>query len=65
MKRFISLCIVLCMIFVMFPTTAFAAESYGIYVGSTEVTTANYKNITGPGISGKVSFDPETVTLQR
>ncbi|MCR5250441.1 MAG: hypothetical protein K6E50_07545 [Lachnospiraceae bacterium] len=42
-----------------------APEHYGLWVGSTEVTAANCKNI--PGIEGtdaKASFDPNTSTLK-
>ena len=62
-RRITTLVIVLAMLLTLLPTTAFAAESLGIYVGSTEVTTANYQNITGPGISGKVYYDPQTHAL--
>ena len=62
-RRITTLAIVLAMLLTLLPTTAFAAESLGIYVGSTEVTTANYQNITGPGISGKVYYDPQTHAL--
>lgn len=62
-RKLISLLIVACMVFALLPVSAFAAQSYGIYVGGVEVTTANYKNITGKGISGKVSYDPQNNQL--
>ncbi len=36
---------------------------YGIDIAGVEVTSSNYSNITGDGITGFVSYDPETKTL--
>ena len=44
-------------------TTDAAAEFYGIKVRNVEVTSENAANITDPGITGQVSFDPATNTL--
>ena len=44
------------------PQTA-KAEDYGLKVAGIGVTSENASNITGPGITGKVSFDPGTRTL--
>ena len=44
------------------PQTA-KAEDYGLKVAGIDVTSENASNITGPGITGKVSFDPGTRTL--
>ena len=38
-------------------------KSYDIEVGDVKVTSENAANITGPGITGQVSFDPATNTL--
>ena len=40
-KRSFAILIVLAMLLCLVPVTAFAAEGYGIMVGSTEFTTAN------------------------
>ena len=64
MKRFgmIFAAVLLCMGLAawLYPaaTTALAAESYGLYVGGVEVTSENCGSITGNGISGTVSYDP-------
>lgn len=39
------------------------ATSYDLWVGGVEVTSANATNVTGEGISGKVSYDAATNTL--
>ena len=39
------------------------AEVYDIRVAGVKVTSDNCSNITGEGISGKVSYDPETRTM--
>ena len=44
------------------PQTA-AAEVYTIEVGGVQITSENAANITGPNITGKVSFDESTHTL--
>ena len=44
------------------PQTA-KAEDYALKVAGIGVTSENASNITGPGITGKVSFDPGTRTL--
>ena len=40
-----------------------AEEDYFLEVAGVDVTSGNCDNITGEGISGKVTFDPETRTL--
>lgn len=44
-------------------TNTAMAEYLGIIIAGTEVTTTNCSNITGPGISGTVKYDPNTKTL--
>ena len=39
------------------------ATGYDLWIGDVEVTSANASNVTGDGISGKVSFDAATRTL--
>ncbi|MBO4550355.1 MAG: dockerin type I repeat-containing protein, partial [Bacteroidaceae bacterium] len=43
---------------------AVMAENYGLKVAGIEVTDANKSNITGTGISGSVSYDPEHKRLE-
>ena len=40
-----------------------AAKVYTIMVGDVQITSGNAANITGPNITGKVSFDESTYTL--
>ena len=44
-------------------TTDAAAKSYTIRVGGVQINSENAANITGPNITGKVSFDESTHTL--
>ena len=59
----LSLAAALCL--ALFPAAAFAdtVGDYGLAVGGVAVTASNASNITGPGISGRASFDPGTNTL--
>lgn len=57
-KSIFSFVLAVYMLVSLIPTTALAADSYGMIVGGIEVTAENCQNITGPGISGKVSYDP-------
>ena len=45
-------------------STTVWAESYGITVAGVSVTDANKSNITGSGISGKVTYDPTNKRLE-
>lgn len=49
----------------MMPITAMAVgiEEYKVWVGGIKVTSHNKDNITGEGITGTVSYDPDTNTL--
>ena len=47
----------------LLPTAAFAGTDYGIWVGTTEVTSDNAGNVTGAGIGGTVTYDPVTNIL--
>ena len=69
-KRLLSAFMVICMILALLPmnskrTLAEEApvEYYELWVGGVQVTSKNKDNITGPGISGSVSYIPETQTL--
>ncbi|MDD3386842.1 MAG: hypothetical protein PHX92_02875, partial [Candidatus Pacebacteria bacterium] len=42
---------------------AVGPTDYSLRVGGVQVTSANRANITGPGITGSVSYDPSTSTL--
>ncbi len=64
-KRFLSILLLVCMIFTLLPTVTFAVPmtNYGIWVGSTQVTSNNASNVTGGGITGTVTYDAGTNTL--
>lgn len=52
------------MVLALLPTVALASPvSYGIWVGSTEVTSDNAGNVTGDGIDGIVTYDANSNTL--
>lgn len=57
--RMLALCILL-----SGQLVAQASEYYFISVGGIAVTSENCDNITGPGITGKVQFFPETMTFK-
>jgi hypothetical protein len=60
-KKIISIVISCLMLLSLFPLTAFAADTtYGIWLGSTQVTSDNMTDILG---DGKASYDPGTTTL--
>ena len=63
-KRILSALLCLCMVMALMPTVAFAEpNSYYLWVGGVEVTSGNASNITGGGITGKVTYDDSTKTL--
>ena len=63
-KRILSALLCLCMVMALMPTVAFAEpKSYNLWVGGVEVTSDNASNITGGGITGKVTYDDSTKTL--
>ena len=43
--------------------TPMSTTTYGIWVGGVEVTSANKDSITGTGITGNVTYNPDTKTL--
>ena len=64
--------LVICILTVLLMTISFvslhaktvhAADVYGLWVGSIEVTSENKDNVTGEGLSGEISYDPATNTL--
>ncbi|MET0016562.1 S-layer homology domain-containing protein [Oscillibacter sp.] len=59
-KRFLSILLSVCMVLTMLPTVAFAADDYGICVGTTKVTSDNANNVLG---NGTVTYDAGTNTL--
>ena len=59
-KRILSIALCLIMLCSLLPITAMAATDYDIWVGGVRVTSDNAANITGDGISGKVSYDATT-----
>ena len=62
--RILSMLLCLCMLVALLPTTVLAAETtYGLWVGSVQVTSSNANEITGDGISGNVSYNADTKTL--
>ena len=63
-KRILSALLCLCMVMALMPTVAFAEpKSYNLWVGGVKVTSGNASNITGGGITGKVTYDDSTKTL--
>lgn len=66
-KKLLSIVLTLCMVLTMLPTELFteaaATDDYGLWVGTTKVTTANQNNVTGPGITGTVTYDRIWSTL--
>ena len=61
MKKFFTS---LLMLAALLCSTTVWAESYGITVAGVSVTDANKSNITGSGISGKVTYDPTNKRLE-
>lgn len=59
-KRLLSVALTLCMALTLLPTAAFAGTDYGIWVGTTEVTSDNASNVLG---NGTVTYDEGTNTL--
>lgn len=62
-KRILSILLTVCIVLTMLPTTAFATTQYNVWVAGIQVTSDNKDNITGEGISGTVTYDPNTKTL--
>ena len=64
-RRIISILLTVFMVVALMPTAAFAGTvtNYGIWVGATEVTSANMEGVTGAGITGTVTYDAATNTL--
>ena len=65
-KRLFSVLLALAMFFALLPSmTAFADESYDLWVGGVQVTSANAGNVLeGDAVNdGKVSYDADTKTL--
>ena len=63
-KRISGILLSVCMVLALLPTVALASPvSYGIWVGSTEVTSDNAGNVTGDGIDGIVTYDANSNTL--
>ena len=75
--RILSLALTLCLVLGILPMTAFAdgetslgdsdntatSTDYDLKIAGIFVDDSNKDNITGPGVSGKVSYDPVTKTL--
>ena len=61
-KRLLSIILTLCMVLTLLPTAALAGTvtDYGIWVGTTNVTSENASNVTG---DGTVTYDADTDTL--
>lgn len=63
-KRILGILLSMFMVLALLPTVALASPvSYGIWVGSTEVTSDNAGNVTGDGIDGIVTYDANSNTL--
>ena len=63
-KRILGILLSMFMVLALLPTVALASPvSYGIWVGSTEVTSENMNGVTGDGIDGTVTYDPGTNIL--
>ena len=65
-KRALSLILVLCMLFCMVPTMAFAAgTAYNIWIGNVQVKSDNLEidSSDNAAISGSAAYDPTTKTL--
>lgn len=60
-KRLLSILLGACMALTLLPTAAFAATSYGIWVGTTQVTSDNANDVLAD--SGTVTYDEDTNTL--
>ncbi len=59
-KRLTAVMLSLCMMLMLFPTTAFAVEKYDLYLGYTQITSENAGDVLG---DGTISYDPDTCTL--
>ena len=64
-KRLLSFVLTFCMMLTLLPTAAFAETTtdYGIWVGTTKVTSDNANGVTGDGITGTVTYDASSNTL--
>lgn len=58
----ISLLLAVCMMITLLPAVALAVD-YDLWVGGVQVTSENANSITGPGITGTVSYDDENKKL--
>lgn len=59
---FISVTIMIAMLTIS-KEKVYASDNYGLWVGNIEITSDNYNNITGEGLSGKITYNPGTQTL--
>ncbi len=59
-RKFLSILLTLCMVSVMIPTAAFAAEDYRIDVNNVRITDENADDVLN---DGTVSYDAQTNTL--
>ncbi|MEA4934687.1 MAG: InlB B-repeat-containing protein, partial [Lawsonibacter sp.] len=64
-RRILSIFMCLCMTLCLLPTAALAEgiTQYDIWVGGVRVTSENASGVTGPGITGTVSYANGTLTL--
>ena len=63
MKKVLSIILCIMLVLCVAPLSAFAVDTYDLWVGGVRVTSENASAITGEGISGTVSYDPATSTL--
>lgn len=62
-KRILSILLTLCLAFALLPGAALAIEEPSLHVGGVLVTSENAGCITGPGITGTVSYDADSSIL--
>ena len=63
MKKVISILLCIMLVLSVAPLSAFAIDTYDLWVGGVRVTSENASAITGEGISGNASYNAETATL--
>ena len=63
MKKVISIILCIMLVLSVAPISAFAVDTYDLWVGGVQVTSENASSITGEGISGTVTYDAATRTL--
>jgi len=61
-KKILGMLLVVCMVFTMLPATAFAFESYNVWVGGTQVTSVNDSGV-GWSYTPADGETPQTLTL--